>query len=465
MTHSARHPRCPFGHRRLRASSRQLPRPCPKSRHLNLVRDVASPSSSSSRAPASRGSSTRQGTDPILDPASRQNASTSINSTQTLIAWTQDLLASLSATFDRWILDGAIVRGSAAAHGSPGSCLRFLQFGNLQAYAFLFGAGSVVADLLTSSFGKPLIDSQRMLLMLIFSILVPILAAAAILLGAPARQTALRAPAGSTCCSRSSPSSPTINAGGGYQEMFDMPDPAGVAPAIPRSASMASASLMLLLTAIVTVAALWVAPAVEGNERAVLRLASSSSRPAPRARSPRSISSSSTPSTSWRSSPPSCSSASGASGDRQAAAWKITIYLAVGSFILLLGLLGLYLSVPASITAPSISRVLQQHAPRMINPGSRKRHLPRSCSSASASSSPSSRSTPGRPRAYASAPTPAAMLHAGVLKKFGLYGLLRVALPLLPGRRAALRRTSCSSCWWGTSSTPASPPSARSAST
>lgn len=36
------------------------------------------------------------------------------------------------------------------------------------------------------------------------------------------------------------------------------------------------------------------------------------------------------------------------------------------------------------------------------------------------------------PSAYASAPTPAAMLHAGVLKKFGLYGLLRLALPLLP---------------------------------
>ena len=36
------------------------------------------------------------------------------------------------------------------------------------------------------------------------------------------------------------------------------------------------------------------------------------------------------------------------------------------------------------------------------------------------------------PSAYACAPTPAAMLHAGVLKKFGLYGLIRVALPLLP---------------------------------
>ena len=36
------------------------------------------------------------------------------------------------------------------------------------------------------------------------------------------------------------------------------------------------------------------------------------------------------------------------------------------------------------------------------------------------------------PLGYGSAPSPTAMLHAGVLKKFGLYGLIRIALPLLP---------------------------------
>src|SRR5438046_9493721 len=36
------------------------------------------------------------------------------------------------------------------------------------------------------------------------------------------------------------------------------------------------------------------------------------------------------------------------------------------------------------------------------------------------------------PLGYASAPTATAMLHAGVLKKFGLLGLIRVALPLIP---------------------------------
>ena len=63
---------------------------------------------------------------------------------QTLIAWTQDLAASLSATFDRWILDGVIVRGISGIAWVTGFVLRFLQLGNLQAYAFLFGAGSVV---------------------------------------------------------------------------------------------------------------------------------------------------------------------------------------------------------------------------------------------------------------------------------------------------------------------------------
>ena len=37
------------------------------------------------------------------------------------------------------------------------------------------------------------------------------------------------------------------------------------------------------------------------------------------------------------------------------------------------------------------------------------------------------------PLGYGAAPSSAAMLHAGVLKKFGLYGFIQIALPLLPG--------------------------------
>ncbi len=36
------------------------------------------------------------------------------------------------------------------------------------------------------------------------------------------------------------------------------------------------------------------------------------------------------------------------------------------------------------------------------------------------------------PRAYGAAPAPIAMMHAGVLKKFGLYGLIQIGAPLLP---------------------------------
>jgi NADH-quinone oxidoreductase subunit L len=62
-----------------------------------------------------------------------------------LIRWTHDLLASLAAQFDRLVLDGGIVRGlfGGGTYGL-GFVLRFLQWGNLQAYALVFGAGVVV---------------------------------------------------------------------------------------------------------------------------------------------------------------------------------------------------------------------------------------------------------------------------------------------------------------------------------
>ena len=67
----------------------------------------------------------------------------STNSTPGLIRSTQGLLASLSAFFDRWILDGAIVRGLSGGTWGSGFLLRLLQVGNLQAYGFLFGLGII----------------------------------------------------------------------------------------------------------------------------------------------------------------------------------------------------------------------------------------------------------------------------------------------------------------------------------
>ena len=60
-----------------------------------------------------------------------------------LIDWTQELLASISAFFDRWIIDASVVRGVSGGTWGIGALLRLIQVGNLQAYAFLFGLGIV----------------------------------------------------------------------------------------------------------------------------------------------------------------------------------------------------------------------------------------------------------------------------------------------------------------------------------
>jgi NADH-quinone oxidoreductase subunit M len=119
------------------------------------------------------------------------------------------------------------------------------------------------------------------------------------------------------------------------------------------------------------------------------------------------------------------------SGSRFAAAWKVTIYLGLGSFVLLLGLILLYRSVPPTLRSFDL-RALQTAAANggiatdaqnqiffllLIGFGVLISLFPFHT---------------WAPEAYASAPPPAAMLHAGVLKKFGLYGLLRLGLPLVP---------------------------------
>ena len=118
-------------------------------------------------------------------------------------------------------------------------------------------------------------------------------------------------------------------------------------------------------------------------------------------------------------------------GERFSVAWKITIYLALGSFVLLIGLTDLYFALPEANRTFDMLK-LQELAHQHVIP-------------AAAQSRPFILLLIGfgilislfpfhswAPSAYASAPTPAAMLHAGVLKKFGLYGLIRVAVPLLP---------------------------------
>jgi NADH-quinone oxidoreductase subunit L len=60
-----------------------------------------------------------------------------------LINWTQELLARVSAFFDRWVIDTAAVDGGSRGTWGIGALLRLIQVGNLQAYAFLFGLGVV----------------------------------------------------------------------------------------------------------------------------------------------------------------------------------------------------------------------------------------------------------------------------------------------------------------------------------
>ncbi len=121
-------------------------------------------------------------------------------------------------------------------------------------------------------------------------------------------------------------------------------------------------------------------------------------------------------------------------GQKKEAAWRITIYLGVGSLILLVGLLGVvwYCRPPGGpITFDLLELAkhpLKADAPYaayapinffvlLVGFGTLVSLFPFHGWAAPA---------------YASAPTPVAMLHAGVLKKFGLYGLIRIAIPLLP---------------------------------
>lgn len=117
------------------------------------------------------------------------------------------------------------------------------------------------------------------------------------------------------------------------------------------------------------------------------------------------------------------------SGNRQLAAWKVTIYLATGSFILLIGLIMLYRAVPEAARSFDL-RVLQKSA--VLIPAAAQGNIFLLLLVGFGILVSLFPFHTWAPEAYASAPAPAAMLHAGVLKKFGLYGLLRVALPMLP---------------------------------
>ncbi len=83
-----------------------------------------------------------QAKDPILIPLFR-NKFYFDELYAALIAGTQDLLAGISRFLDQWLIDGVLVRGLSGAAWAVGFTFRFLQMGNLQAYAFIFGFGVI----------------------------------------------------------------------------------------------------------------------------------------------------------------------------------------------------------------------------------------------------------------------------------------------------------------------------------
>ena len=119
--------------------------------------------------------------------------------------------------------------------------------------------------------------------------------------------------------------------------------------------------------------------------------------------------------------------------DRGYAAMKMTIYLTLGAMLSLLGLIALYvksgahsfdlIELRSTLAAQPLAHTAQKHLFGLLLFGF----------GILVSLWPFHT---WAPLGYGAAPSSAAMLHAGVLKKFGLYALIQVALPLLPAGAA-----------------------------
>jgi NADH-quinone oxidoreductase subunit M len=115
------------------------------------------------------------------------------------------------------------------------------------------------------------------------------------------------------------------------------------------------------------------------------------------------------------------------------ATFQITLYLSVGALIALIGLIALYLNsaiggLPATFDIVEMTRRFKA-VPLAI--GAQKLIFPLLLTGFGILVSLWPFHT-WAPLGYGSAPAATAMLHAGVLKKFGLYGLIRVAIPFAP---------------------------------
>ena len=111
------------------------------------------------------------------------------------------------------------------------------------------------------------------------------------------------------------------------------------------------------------------------------------------------------------------------------ATFQVAIYLSIGALLALIGLIALYLqSGAATFDIPQLTEHIRRNP---ISASGQHFIFPLLLFGFGILVSLWPFHT-WAPLGYGSAPTATAMLHAGVLKKFGLYGLIRIALPLLP---------------------------------
>lgn len=111
------------------------------------------------------------------------------------------------------------------------------------------------------------------------------------------------------------------------------------------------------------------------------------------------------------------------------ATFQITMYLSIGALVALVGLIALYLQSGAQ--SFDIVKLTEHIRANPLSAQSQNFIFPLLLFGFGILISLWPFHT-WAPLGYGSAPTPTAMLHAGVLKKFGLYGLIRIALPLMP---------------------------------
>jgi NADH-quinone oxidoreductase subunit M len=117
--------------------------------------------------------------------------------------------------------------------------------------------------------------------------------------------------------------------------------------------------------------------------------------------------------------------------DKNFATFQITLYLSVGALLVLLGLTALYLQLPAPDRTFDLVKLTEYFKTHPMADSAQRLIFPVLLFGFGILVSLWPFHT-WAPVGYGSAPPATAMVHAGVLKKFGLYGLIRIALPLMP---------------------------------